>query len=146
MARMAKGEEGIPGASDNDDLTINLKALEGVHPSEPRPDSKAALVVSRLSGLALAFCLGAWVLFVVAEFIARLVSSTPGQGLQRLVLGSLGALAGGVVVFFAIRSKQHDREEASEPSRVMGVAWSTRFLLAGFGFMVIGAAMFWSVR
>ena len=83
---------------------------------------------------------------MVAEVIARLVSAAPGQGLQLLLVGGLGSLLGGVVTFVALRAEQRDREAGKDPSRVLGVPWTTRWLIGGIGFMVLGTAVFLSMQ
>jgi hypothetical protein len=143
MARQP--DRGQEEGEDEAGLTINVDALAGHGPTDPRPESKAVVELNRLSALAPVLCLAAWVVFVVAEVIARLVSAAPGEGLQLLIVGGLGSLLGGVVTFLALGAKRRDREAGKDPSRVLGVAWTTRWLIGGVGFMVLGTAAFLSV-
>lgn len=131
------------------DPVINLEALDHRGPAEPRPESKLGIAFQRLGSRALPLSLGAWVVFVVIAVAVKASGLPTGHNnssVQRLVIGGLAAIVGAIAFALAIRSKQLDHEEGTEPSSVLGVSWSTRFLLAGGGFMVLGTALFWSVR
>jgi hypothetical protein len=140
------GSNSDPRDDEDGANSINLDALARLGPpSEPKPESKAAMAMRRFQGQALIWCLIAWTVFVVAVVLGKSLSN-PGGGLQRLVLGGLAAVVGAIASVLAIRAKQSDHQAGREPATVMGVSWSTRFLLGGVLFMVIGTGIFLSVR
>ena len=57
MARQP--ERGQAEGEDEAGLTINVDALAGHGPSEPRPESKAVVELNRLSAMTPALCLAA---------------------------------------------------------------------------------------
>lgn len=142
----AEGGHAAPDPGErNTDLTIHVEALAGRGPSEPRPESRAIAVLHRLTSQAMIWCLVAWGVFVVAVVLMKSLSNH-GAELEKLVLGGLAAIVGAVAAVLALCAKQSDHQAGREPAKVMSVSWSTRFLLAGVGFMIIGSGIFLSVR
>jgi hypothetical protein len=141
------------GNAVDDAGSINLDAIADFGPPvEPRPESRVAAVMQRLEGQALIWCLIAWIILIVVAVAVRVPalfgSSSHGESTNttNLVVGALAAAGGAIVAVLAVRSKQRDHAGGTESARIMGVSWSTRWLLGGVVVAVIGITALWSAR
>jgi hypothetical protein len=146
----ASGESDKIDAEDQIGELINLDAISrSGPPREPRPETKFEAVMRRVNSQALFWLLAAWealVLVLLATRASGLPTHSPSRDVTRLVVGGLAAAISAPIVVGAIRSKQRDHAEGTERFRAMGMAWSSRWLLAGGGCMVFGVGLILSVR